>query len=114
VPWWWDADGRLRRRTSRLVTSDDVHELATIDHGQVVGYGGDRLVETAVNGIRRVGTHSKVGFGEFRLRPAGEDRVPERATARTSETEAAAQQRPAGRAREADHGEAGTEYGGGR
>jgi len=79
VPWWWDADGRLRRRTTRLVAGDDVHEVATVDHGQVVEYVGDRPVETAINGIRRVGTHAKYGFGEFRLRPSGADRVPERA-----------------------------------
>jgi len=32
-------------------------------------------VSTARNGVCRVGTHSKFGFGEFRLRPAGDDRV---------------------------------------
>jgi hypothetical protein len=42
-----------------------------IDHGQRVGFAGDsdRLVETAHNGIRRVGTHSRFGFGELRVRP---------------------------------------------
>lgn len=79
VPWWWASDKRLRRRTTRLVADDDVHEVATIDHGQVVEYVGDRPVETAKNGIRRVGTHAKYGFGELRLRPADIDRVPERA-----------------------------------
>lgn len=81
VPWWWASDGRLRRRMTQLVAGDDVHEVATVDHGQVVAYAGDRPVETAKNGIRRVGTHAKVGFGEFRLRPADADRVPERAQA---------------------------------
>jgi hypothetical protein len=81
VPWWWASDGRLRRRMTQLVAGDDVHELATVDHGQVVAYAGDRPVETAKNGIQRVGTHAKVGFGEFRLRPADADRVPERAQA---------------------------------
>ncbi len=38
-------------------------------------------VRTAKNGLTRVGTHSKFGFGEFRLRPSGADRVPERAAA---------------------------------
>jgi len=46
-----------------------------IDHGQVVGYAGDRPVETAINGIQRVGTHAKFGFGEFRVRPVSKDRV---------------------------------------
>jgi len=81
VPWWWEFDGRLRRRTARLVDDGEVHELATVDHGQVVEYTGDRPVETAKNGIRRVGTHAKYGFGELRLRPAGADRVPARAQA---------------------------------
>jgi len=79
VPWWWDSDGRLRRQMSRLVAGDDVHELATIDHGQVVEYAGDRPVATAKNAVRRVGTHSKYGFGELRLRPGDADRVPARA-----------------------------------
>lgn len=80
VPWWWESDGELRRRTGRLVVGDECHELAMIDHGQVVGYAGDRPVETAINGIQRVGTHGKFGFGEFRLRPVSKDRVPERAS----------------------------------
>jgi len=66
VPWWWESDGEFRRRTGRLVAGDECHELAMIDHGQVVGYAGDRPVETAINGIQRVGTHAKFGFGEFR------------------------------------------------
>lgn len=81
VPWWWGEDRGLRRRQARLVAGDDCYELATVDHGQVVRYTGERPVETAKNGIQRVGTHSKFGFGEFRLRPTDEDRVPERATA---------------------------------
>lgn len=80
VPWWWATDQGLRRRTTRLVAGDDVHEVVAVDHGQVVGYAGDRPVETAKNGIRRVGTHAKYGFGEFRLRPVDADRVPARAT----------------------------------
>jgi hypothetical protein len=80
IPWWWDGNRRLRRRQSRLIAGDDRYELATVDHGQVVTYAGDRPVETAKNGIRRVGTHSKFGFGEFQLRSADADRVPERAT----------------------------------
>ena len=80
VPWWWDADGELRRRETRLVNGDEVHTLATVDHGQVVAFTGeDAAVRTAKNGVLRVGTHSRFGFGEFRLRPTGSDRVPERA-----------------------------------
>lgn len=92
VPWWWDVDAfgsgdgdvdsnrqGLRRREERLVRGADQYDLATIDHGQVVGYTGDDPIRTAINGVRRVGTHSKFGFGEFRVRPAGDDRVPERA-----------------------------------
>jgi hypothetical protein len=81
VPWWWASDRQLRRRQTRLVAGDDAHEVATVDHGQVVAYAGDRPVETAKNGIQRVGTHAKYGFGELRLRPADADRVPERAQA---------------------------------
>jgi hypothetical protein len=84
VPWWWGLDDRartLRRRESRLVDGDDVHTLETIDHGQVVRYAGSEPVRTARNGVLRVGTHSKYGFGEFRLRPATDNRVPAHATA---------------------------------
>ncbi|WP_246998014.1 hypothetical protein [Halosolutus gelatinilyticus] len=86
VPWWWESDEQLRRRTTRLVAGDDVHAMATVDHGQVVAYAGDRPVETAKNGIRRVGTHAKYGFGELRLRPADAGRVPERAQASEERT----------------------------
>jgi len=79
VPWWWDADGELRCRDTRLVNGDEVHALETVDHGQVVKFTGDDAVRTAKNGVLRVGTHAKYGFGEFRLRPASSDRVPERA-----------------------------------
>lgn len=80
VPWWWgvERDDRLRRRASRLEQRGDVFAVETIDHGQVVPYAGDDPVGTARNGVTRVGTHSKFGFGELRVRPAGEDRVPER------------------------------------
>jgi hypothetical protein len=83
VPWWWapgkrDATGGLRRRSERLVDEDAVYELDTVCHGQVVPYAGDDPVGTARNGVRRVGTHSRFGFGELRVRPAGDDRVPER------------------------------------
>ena len=105
IPWWWDtaspagggadrtgdcgddyessaesATGAgLRRRTERLVDGDDVYELATVDHGQLAGYAGSEPVKTAKNGVCRVGTHSRFGFGELRVRPASDDRVPSRA-----------------------------------
>lgn len=84
VPWWWDSESEntLRRRTARLVEGAKTHEVATIDHGQVVAYTGDQPVETAKNGIRRVGTHAKYGFGELRVRPVGADRVAERVEGR--------------------------------
>jgi len=83
VPWWWAGDGDLRRRDARLVKGDDTYELATVDHGQLVEYAGDDPVATARNGFLRVGTHSQYGFGELRVRPAGEDRVSERSATGT-------------------------------
>lgn len=81
VPWWWTPrPGGLRQREERLVEDGEVYELETIDHGQVVGYGGPDPVGTAKSGVLRVGTHARYGFGEFRLRPVTEDRVPERAS----------------------------------
>ncbi len=86
VPWWWGSpvgsqggsgDG-LRRRDERLVADGDLHELACVDHGQIVAYAGCEPVRTAKNGVVRVGTHSRFGFGEFRVRPARDDRVEER------------------------------------
>ena len=41
----------------------------TVDQGQIVQYCGDRPIETATNGLRRVGSHSRYGFGEPRLKP---------------------------------------------
>jgi hypothetical protein len=82
VPWWWGVDGEsLRRRESRLVRDNESYELTTVDHGQIVPHAGDDPVMTAQQSVLRVGSHSKFGFGEFRVRPASEDRVPERATA---------------------------------
>ncbi len=75
VPWWWDAPHELRRREERLVVGDTVCAVETVDHGQRVRYVGTDPVATAMNGVRRVGTHAKFGFGEFRVRPAGDDRV---------------------------------------
>jgi hypothetical protein len=71
VPWWWTENRRdLREREEKILEQREVYRLQTIDHGQVVTYDGDRPVETAKNGIRRVGSHSKYGFGELRVKPA--------------------------------------------
>jgi len=75
VPWWWEPPHELRRRTEQLVVGNDTYQLTTVDHGQLVEYAGDDPVSTAKNGLLRVGTHAKYGFGEFRLRPAGDNRV---------------------------------------
>lgn len=70
VPWWWaESRNDLRFREERLVASGERYRLETIDHGQVVRYLGDRPVETARSGLTRVGTHSQMGFGEFRVIP---------------------------------------------
>lgn len=70
VPWWWDCnDERLRNRTESIVEQRERYALETADHGQVVGYDGDRAIETAKNGIERLGSHSKYGFGELRVKP---------------------------------------------
>jgi hypothetical protein len=82
VPWWWGVTGaELRRRETQLVADGDVYVVDTVDHGQVVPYTGSNPVRTAFNGVLRVGTHSRFGFGELRVRPAGEDRVPGRGEA---------------------------------
>jgi hypothetical protein len=90
VPWWWRVDTSetnaasstgIRRRETQLVDGEETYAVQTVDHGQVVRYVGDDPVETAKNGVLRVGTHSRFGFGEFRVRPAGESRVPERGAA---------------------------------
>ena len=71
VPWWWavDEEATLRYREERIVEGADVFRCETVDHGQVVGYSGDRPLETAKSAITRVGSHSKYGFGEIRVRP---------------------------------------------
>ena len=73
VPWWW-AESRddLRLREEKILEQCEVFRLDTVDHGQVVKYVGDRPVETAKNGLIRVGSHSRYGFGEFRIKPLGE------------------------------------------
>ena len=70
VPWWWKENRRdLREREEQILEQRDVYKLQTVDHGQVVTYEGDCPVETAKNGILRVGSHSKYGFGELRMKP---------------------------------------------
>jgi hypothetical protein len=70
VPWWWKEDRRdLRERGEKVLEQREVYKLQTVDHGQVVAYEGDRPVETAKSGILRVGSHSKYGFGELRVKP---------------------------------------------
>ena len=69
VPWWW-AESRhdLREREEKVLEQREVYTLQTIDHGQVVKYEGDRPTETAKSGLLRVGSHSKYGFGELRVK----------------------------------------------
>ncbi|WP_254532983.1 hypothetical protein [Natrinema gelatinilyticum] len=70
VPWWWKEDRRdLREREEKVLEQREVYKLQTVDHGQVVAYEGDRPVETAKSSILRVGSHSKYGFGELRVKP---------------------------------------------
>ena len=70
VPWWWRENRQeLREREEKVLEQREVYRLQTVDHGQVVKYEGDRLVETAKSGILRVGSHSKYGFGELRVKP---------------------------------------------
>ena len=73
VPWWW-AENRddLRLREEKILEQREVFRLETVDHGQVVKYLGDRPLETAKNGLTRVGSHSRYGFGELRLKPVDE------------------------------------------
>lgn len=70
VPWWWAEDrDELRFREEKILEQREVYRLQTVDHGQVVKYLGDRPVETAKNGLMRVGSHSRYGFGELRVKP---------------------------------------------
>lgn len=72
LPGWWQIDDEtsIRHRVEKIVEGKDIYELETVDHGTGIKYGGDRPIRTALNGIRRIGTHSKYGFGELRIRPA--------------------------------------------
>jgi len=97
VPWWWDTQavhtGRVesagregggdgvRRRDTRLAVGEELHELEVVDHGQIMEYAGRDPVATATNGVLRVGTHAKYGFGELRVRPRSANRVLARDTA---------------------------------
>jgi hypothetical protein len=89
VLWWWSVDdeSQLRHREEKIVEGGDVFRCETIDHGQVVGYTGDRPVETAKNAITRVGSHSKYGFGELRVKPV-EPRPDEESTEEVIENSA--------------------------
>lgn len=70
VLWWWDGDHvALRQREEKMLEQGDVYRLQTVDHGQVAVYEGDRPVEPVKSGISRIGTHSKYGFGELRVKP---------------------------------------------
>jgi hypothetical protein len=60
--------------TLPVAVDGDLPANVTVDHGQVVGYDGNEPIETAVNGISRIGTHSKYGFGEFRVKPIEKSR----------------------------------------
>ena len=74
VPSWWaETREQLREREEQIRLDEHPHRLQTVDHGQVVEYTGDRPVETATNGVRRIGSHSKYGFGEFRVIPIEDD-----------------------------------------
>lgn len=64
-----DAE-KVRTRDSVLIERGESYELDMIDHGQLFNYTGSDPIATAKNGITRVGSHSKYGFGEFRVTPA--------------------------------------------
>jgi hypothetical protein len=70
--WWTESRDELRLREEKILEQREVFRLEMVDHGQVVKYLGDRPVETAKNGLQRVGSHSRYGFGELRLKALGE------------------------------------------
>jgi len=72
VPWWAENRDNLRLRQGKILKQREVFRLETVEHGQVVKYLGNRSVETAKNGLQRVGSHSRYGFRELRLKPLGE------------------------------------------
>lgn len=70
IPWWWaEKRSELRERNSTIFEQREPYDVVTVDHGQVVEYTGNQPIQTAKNGIERVGTHSKYGFGELRVKP---------------------------------------------
>jgi len=74
VPWWWtESREDLRLRQEKILEQREVYDLETVDHGQVLKYRGSRPIETAKNGLLRIGSHSRYGFGELRIKPAGGD-----------------------------------------
>jgi len=73
IPWWWEHETPLRRREEKIAEERELYDLTVVDHGQVVGYGGSEPIKTAKKGIRRIGTHSKYGFGELRVIPVDEE-----------------------------------------
>jgi hypothetical protein len=83
VPWWWiESRANLREREEKILEQREGYKLQTVDHGRVVTYAGDQPVETAKNGLTRVGTHSKYGFGEFRVTPIQSRSSEEQSTTR--------------------------------
>jgi hypothetical protein len=73
IPGWWSENrDNLRLREEMILEQREVFRLEAVDHGQVVKYIGDRPVETAKNGLTRIGSHSRYGFGELRVKPLGE------------------------------------------
>jgi len=75
IPWWW-AEKRddVRLREEKILEQREVYRLQTVDHGQIVKYVGGRPIETAKNGLVRVGSHSRYGFGELRVKPFHEQK----------------------------------------
>ncbi|AEM57274.1 hypothetical protein HISP_08525 [Haloarcula hispanica N601] len=70
IPWWWAVDRcDLRERQEKLLEQREVFSLQTVDHGQTVRYDGDCPIKTAKNGLCRIGSHAKYGFGEIRVTP---------------------------------------------
>lgn len=82
-------DDRLHESICRLneyspVRGAATYTLDTADLGQVRTYSGDDPLATTPTRLGMlIGTHSRFGFGELRVRPASADRVPDRADAAT-------------------------------
>jgi hypothetical protein len=68
--WWHETRSDLRERNEVVLNQCEAYELQTVDHDQVVTYTDNRPVETAKNGVLRVGSHSKYGFGELKVAPS--------------------------------------------